>query len=67
MLLQDADLLIVQKAIETAANTDTISVGDDRDLLVLYCYHASLDTCSLYFQPETRRNTKCRRIWHLVC
>ena len=22
------------------------------------------DSCSLYFQPVARRNTKCRRIWH---
>ena len=60
----DADLLIVQKAIESAANTDTILVGDDTDLLVILCYHASLDSCSLYFQPVARRKTKYRRIWH---
>ena len=40
-------------------------VGDDTDLLVLLCYHASLDSHSLYFRPEARRNSKCRRIWHI--
>ena len=34
----DADLFIVQKGIESAANTDTILVGDDTDLFVLLCY-----------------------------
>ena len=50
----DADLLIVQKAIESAVNTDNILVADDTNLLVLFCYHASLDSCSLYFRPKAR-------------
>ena len=58
----DADLLIVQKAIESAANT---VVGGDTDLLVLLCDHASLDSISLYFPPEAIRNIKGRRIWHV--
>ena len=35
----DADLLIVQKAIESAQSMDTVLVGDNTDLLVLLIYH----------------------------
>ncbi len=30
----DADLLIVQKAVESSSTTDTVLVGDDTDLLI---------------------------------
>ena len=39
----DADLLIVNKAVESSRTMDTMLVGDDTDLLVLLCYHAELD------------------------
>ena len=48
----DADLLIVQKAVESATIMKTVLVSDDTDLLVLLYYHASLDTCNLLFKPE---------------
>ena len=51
----DADLLIVQKAIESATTMKTVLVGDDTDLLVLLCSHASLDTCNLLFKPEPKK------------
>ena len=38
----DADLLIVQKAVQSATSCNTVLVGDDTHLLVLLCYHASL-------------------------
>ena len=48
----DADLLIVLKAVESATTMKTVLVGDDTDLLVLLCYHASLDICNLLSKPE---------------
>ena len=39
----DADLLIVQKAVQSATTSKTVLVGKDTDLIVLLCYHASLD------------------------
>ena len=39
----DADLLIVNKAVESSRTMDSMLVGDDTDLLVLLCYHAELD------------------------
>ena len=44
----DADLLIVQKSVESASAVNTVLVGDDTDLLILLIYHASLDSCSLF-------------------
>ena len=59
----DADLLIVQKAVESAAMVNTVLVGDDIDLLILLCYHASLDSHSILFRPEPKNTTKNPRLW----
>ena len=61
----DADLLIVQKAVESAAMVNTLLVGDDTDLLILLCYHASLDSHSIFFQPEPKKATKNPRVWDI--
>ncbi len=50
----DADLLIVQKAIESAIVGNTVLVGDDTDLLVLLCYHVSL-TLSTFFSDQSQK------------
>ena len=39
MAKADADLLIVNKAIEAAETRNTVLVGDDTDLLVLLLHH----------------------------
>lgn len=61
----DADLLIVQKAVQSATTSNTVLVGDDTDLIVLLCYHASLESHDLFFYPEPKRNTKKLRIWNI--
>ena len=38
----NADLLIVMKAVQSANSSNTVLVGDDTDLLVLLCHHASI-------------------------
>ncbi len=50
----DADLLIVQKAVESSRKTDTVLVGDDTDLLVL------LQTLTAFFSGPNQR--KIQRI-----
>lgn len=44
----DPDPLIVQKAAQSANVTNTVLVGDGTDLLVLLCYHASLEAHDLF-------------------
>ena len=61
----DADLLIVQKAVDSSTTTDTILVGDDTDLLVLLCYHANLDSYNIFFRPEPKKNTKNPKVWDI--
>ena len=61
----DADLLIVQKAVQSAASTTTVLVGDDTDLIVLLCYHASLDSHDLFFRPEPKKTTRKPRTWNI--
>jgi len=61
----DADLLNVLKAIQSAITTNTVLVGDDTDLIVLLCYHASMESHDLFFCPEPKRNAKKPRIWNI--
>ena len=61
----DADLLIVQKAVESARNVNTVLVGDDTDLLILLCYYTEMDAHDLFFQPEPRANSTRRRVWNI--
>ena len=43
-LAPDAYVLIVQKVVESATLMDAALVGEDTDLLILLCYHTSLDS-----------------------
>ena len=61
----DADVLIVQKAVESATLMDTALVGEDTDLLILLCYHANLDSHNIFFRPEPKKNTKMPRVWSI--
>jgi len=61
----DANLLIVQKAVQSATTITTVLVGDDTDFTVLFCYHASLDSHDLFFSPEPKKSTKKLRIWSI--
>ena len=59
----DADVLTMQKAIDSADVQDTVLVGDDTDLLVL-SLHQELPSHKLYFAPQPKRNAKAR-IWDI--
>lgn len=61
----DADLLIVQKAVQFATIKKTVLIGDDTDLLVLLCYHASMDSHDLFLCSESRNNTKKPHMWNI--
>jgi hypothetical protein len=54
----DAYLLIVQKAVQCATIKNTVLIGDETDLLVLLCYHASMDSHDIFFCSESRKYTK---------
>lgn len=60
-VLGDADLFIVQKAVECAATQNTELVGDNTDLLVLLIYHAKLESHSLFFKETTKKP----RVWDI--
>ena len=61
----DADLLIVQKSVESAIMSTTILVGDDTDLLILLCYHSSLHSHRVFFRPEPKKSTKKPCVWNI--
>ena len=51
---EDADVVIVQTAIETAKTCKTVVVADDTDILVLLLYHTTSDCSHIYFPPECK-------------
>ncbi len=61
----DADVLIVQTAVESAKNMDIVLVGDDTDHLVLLCYYTDLNSHNLFFRPEPKQNQQQRILWNM--
>ena len=61
----DADLLIVQTAVQEARTRTTVLVGDDTDLLVLLIYHGQMDASDLFFIPEPKQRSNKRRVWNI--
>ena len=61
----DADLLIVQTALESAETSDTVLIGDDTDLLVLLCYHAATEGHKVFLKQEPKQNALKRRVWDI--
>ena len=61
----DADLLIVQKAVESASAVTTLVVGEDTDFLILLCYHANTNGHNIYFLPEQKMNSKKHRVLNI--
>ena len=62
---EDADLLIAQTAVQSAATKNTALVDDDTDLVILRCYHTDPDSFDLFRQFLTRGTTKKNRIWDI--
>ena len=64
----DADLLIVQTAVDSAANSATTVVGEDTDLLVLLCLHADVKSQPLFFSEKSEKKQtakKNHKVWHI--
>ena len=55
---RDADVLIVQTALTSAAKKEPVLVGDDTNLLVLVIYHAMNVRHNVIFRPKTRRTSQ---------
>ena len=61
----NAYLLIVMKAVQSANSSNTVLVGDDTDLLILLCHHASIESHDLFLYPEPKKTTKQPHIWNI--
>ena len=55
--LADADILMIQTAVESARRAKLVLAGDDTDLLILLCYYTEMSAEELFFQPEPRANS----------
>ena len=62
---EDADLLIAQTALQSAATKNTVLVADHTDLVIMLCYYADPDCFDLFMQFSTRGTTKKNRIWDI--
>ena len=62
---RDADLLIVQIAIEQARLRYVIVCVDDTDILILLCFHVRLTCHRTAFQPEWKRVSAQTRVWNI--
>ena len=62
----DADVMIVQQAVELARVAYTVLVSDDTDLLVLLHYHACLESHNIFFKPEPKKATMKPRVWNIT-
>ena len=61
-------MLIVQKAVESATLMDTALVGEDTDLLILLCCHASLDSHNILFLTRTQEKyEEAQSVEHQGC
>ena len=63
--VEDADQLIAQTAVPSAATRNTVLVADYTDLVILLCYYADPDGFDLFMQFSTRGTTKKNRIWDI--
>lgn len=61
----DADVKIVQTAVEYAKSKTVTFIGEDTDLLVLLCFHVDLKSYMIYFRTEPKQTTKRMRIWNI--
>ena len=59
----DADMLIVNTAVECSKSGRTFLIGEDTDLLVLLCHQGHYEPGELYFRTD-KRNAK-HKIWDI--
>ena len=62
---EDADMLIAQTAVQSAATKNTVLVADDTDMVILLYYYADPDGFDLFMQCSTRGTTRKNRIWDI--
>ncbi len=61
----DADLRIVTTAMECAATTTTIVIGEDTDLLILLLHYCNEKIEELYMKSEPK-NQKGGKMWNII-
>ena len=55
----DADVLIVQTAIQSAVTRPTVVIREDTDLLILLLHHVNQDCHRIFFTSEQKSRSKC--------
>lgn len=50
----DADVLIVSTALKAAETCNTILIGDDTDLIILLCHHATRNDMKIFFHSKPK-------------
>jgi len=60
----DADMLIVQTAVEYSSWKTTYVIGEDTDLLVRLCFQAQLDSKKIFLRSDTKQ-AKIKHVWDI--
>ena len=58
----DADVLIVEKALENAVHSNVVVAADDTDILVLLVYHFNVELHNMYFSTEKKEQRKSKTL-----
>ena len=62
----DADVLIVQTAIQSAVTRPTVVIGGDTDLLILLLHHVNQDCHRIFFISEQKsRSEGTTNLWDI--
>ena len=65
-VIGDADLLIVQTALDIAKENTVTVIGEDTDFLILLLYHKSTKSMPVYLTGEEKSNMKPKpKIWDI--
>ena len=59
----DADVLMLHKAVASARHKDSVLIGDDTDVLVLLIHHAEMDSHRVFLESKYKQSSQQNKIW----
>ena len=59
----DANVLILHKAVASARHKDSVLIGDDTDLLVLLIHHAEMDSHRIFLESKPKQSSHENKLW----
>ena len=54
------------ESLRVSFSMSTVLIGDDTDLLILPICHTTLESCSLFSKPESKKSNKNTPAWNIL-